>query len=169
MTNENNFPFIKERIAEIGSAIIYSMSNELITVPATIINILKIDDDGQLWFFINRPSRVMHDAEKKFPARLQFYRKGKPFYLKVSGCAGIDEDPDMFNQLSDDIKTNESSEAKQNMILVKLKITRVEYHEQKQLQPNRGIFQKALQYVYAYLFKPSHYYYQPLEINPELA
>jgi general stress protein 26 len=168
MFNENNLSFIKERISEIRSALIYSMSNELIKIPTSIISILKIDDDGQLWFFIKRPSELLLDTEKNFPARLQFYRKGKPYYLNVNGCAGIDENTDLINQFTDDMEKESSSTAMQNMMLVKLKITKVEYHEQKQSVPNRNILQIAIQRLYNTFLKPS-YHYHPMDINTELA
>ena len=168
MFQENNLAFIKERITEIRSALLYSMSDELIKLPTSIISILKMDDDGQLWFFVKRPSQLMHDTEKKFPAKLQFYRKGRPFYLMVSGCAGIDENNDLINTLSDDLEQGSSSLAMQNMMLVKLKITKAEYHEQKQPATKRGVLQNVFQYIHDALFKPS-YQYHPLEIKPELA
>ncbi|MCW3116539.1 MAG: hypothetical protein JWM28_621 [Chitinophagaceae bacterium] len=168
MFNENNLSFIKERISEIRSALIYSLSNELIKIPTSIISILKIDDGGQLWFFIKRPPEMMLDTEKKFPARLQFYRKGKPYYLNVDGCAGIDENTDLIHQFTDDLGGESSLVALQNMMLVKLKITKVEYHEQKQLTPNRSILQNILQKIYDAFTKPS-YQYRPLEITTELA
>ena len=110
----------------------------------------------------------MHDTEKKFPARLQFYRKGRPFYLMVSGCAGIDENSELINTLTADPEQGSTSQAMQNMMLVKLKITKVEYHEQKQPAPKRGLIQNAFQSIYDAIFKPS-YHYRPLEIKPELA
>jgi general stress protein 26 len=168
MSQENNLAFIKERISEIRSALLYSMSDELIRIPTSIISILRIDDEGQLWFFVKRPPQLMHDAEKKFPAKLQFYRKGRPFYLMVSGCAGIDESNDLIDKFTDDMEKGSSSLAMQNMMLVKLKITKAEYHEQKQPVPKRGMFKHLIQYLHDALFKPS-YHYRPLEIKTELA
>ena len=168
MFNDNGFLFIKERISEIRSALIYSMSSELVKIPTSIISILKADDDGHLWFFIKRPLAVMLDGEKKFPARLQFYRKGKPFYLNVDGSAGIDDDQQLISQFTDHMEKESSSVAMQNMMLVKLQITRAEYHEQKPLISGRNFLKNGLRRFYDALIKPS-YYYRPLEINTELA
>ena len=168
MFHDNSLAFIKERISEIRSALIYSLSDELIKFPTSIISILKIDDDGQLWFFIKRPVAMLIDAEMKFPARLQFYRKGKPFYLNVDGWAGIDEDQQLINQFTDYMENKSSSVAMQNMMLVKLQITRAEYHEHKPLVSDRNFIKNGLRRLYDGMMKPS-YYYRPMKLKPELA
>ena len=168
MFHENSLVFIKERISEIRSALIYSMSDELIKFPTSIISILRTDDDGHLWFFIKRPLAIMLDAEMKFPARLQFYRKGKPFYLNVDGWAGIDEDQQLINQFTDYMEKESSSVAMQNMMLVKLQITKAEYHEQKPLISGRNFVKNVLRRLYDSTVKPS-YYYRPMKLKPELA
>jgi general stress protein 26 len=167
MPTENNLGFIKERIGEIGSAILYSLSDELIKIPVSIITVLKVDEDGQLWFFVKRPVQNMYDHEKSFPARLQFYRKGKPFFIQVSGYAGVSENRET---ISDFIGPGQQTEdtAMHTLMLMKLKMTKAEYYENKQSFPKRNSLQGAFQNLYSSLFKHSNTY-RPFELNTEVA
>jgi general stress protein 26 len=167
MASENNLCFIKERIGEIGSAILYCMSNELIKIPACIITVLKVDEEGQLWFFVKRPMQKLYDHEKSFPARLQFYRKGKPFFIHVTGHAGINENGKTINNFTGLEKQTEDM-AMQNLLLIKLKMTKAEYYESKTSFPKRNRLQNIFQSLYSALFKPSNTY-RPFELNTEAA
>ena len=144
MITEDNLSFLKERINEIKSAILYSLTNELVKVPVSIISILRIDENGSLWFFVKRPSQLMTENEKSFPAHLQFYRKGKPFYIHVSGLAIIAEEKKTISEFAT-VQPDTESTALQNIALIKLKMIKVEYYEQKK-QPashavSKGLFQ----------------------------
>src|SRR5688572_5006106 len=79
MIPDNNLEFIRTRIYDIRTALLYSLSDDIIKLPTSLISVLKVDDKGQIWFLMNRPQQAMEKDEQKFPARLQFYRKGKPF------------------------------------------------------------------------------------------
>ena len=163
MVNENNLGFIKDRIGEIRSAILHSMSNELIKIPSSIITVLRADENGHLWFFIKKPVQVMFDHEKSFPVRLQFYRKGKPFYIHVTGYAEVSDNNEVINEF-----TNlEKDIAMQNLMLIKLKMTKIEYHEQKHPEPERFGVQHFFQRLYSSLFKPAGHYH-PFELNTEI-
>ena len=102
MATDNNLEFLRQKIYEIRSAVMYSMSNELVKIPNSIISVLKVDDEGQLWFLCTPPTYKVEECECEFPARLHFYRKGKFFHIEVSGKAtimnkeytGVPADPD---------------------------------------------------------------------------
>jgi hypothetical protein len=167
MANENNLGFIKNRIAEIRSAVLYSMSNELIKIPSSIITVLKVDEKEQISFFLNRPLQKMSDHEKIFPARLQFYRKGKPFYIQVSGNAGVSDNQETINEFTGLEKETENM-AMQNLMLVKLKIAKAEYYEQKSTSCKYNSLRNIFQGIYSSLFKSAGHY-RPFELNTEAA
>ena len=167
MAAENNLCFIKDRIGEIRSAILHCMSDELIKIPSSIITVLRVDENGQLWFFVKRPAQVMFDHEKSFPARLQFYRKGKPFFLHVTGYAGVSDNKEAINEFTNLEKETEDI-AMQNLMLIKLKMTKAEYYEQKPSTPERFIVHRFFQNLYFSLFKPAGHY-RPIELNTEIA
>lgn len=164
MPIDHNLPFIRNRITEIGSALLFSLSNELIRFPASIISVLKVDDDGHLWFFAKRPVMHLSQQEQCFPARLQFYRKGKPFYVEVVGFASVAEDKEIINGFSG-IQTELADIAMQNLMLVKLKINKAIYHEPKAVRRPKN-FVEDIRAFCAKRFRPS-YNYRSFEVNAE--
>ena len=143
------------------------MGNELVKIPSSIITVLRVDDDGQVWFFVKKPAQTMFDHEKSFPARLQFYRKGKPFYIHVTGYAGVSDDKETINEFTGLEKETEDI-AMQNLILIKLKMTKAEYYEPKPSFPKCNRLQNIFQSLYSALFKSSNTY-RPFELNTEAA
>jgi hypothetical protein len=122
-TTDSNLQFIREKIYEIRSAVMYSMSNELVKIPNSIVSVIKIDDEGQLWFLCMPPTYKIEECECVFPARLHFYRKGKLFHIEVSGKATI-----MNEECLDHTVTSfGSDEKKQKPVLIKLAMQNIEY------------------------------------------
>ncbi len=102
MTSDTNLQFIREKIYQIRTAIMYSMSNELVKLPNSIVTAVKIDDEGNLWFVCNKPSHELDQCPTTFPARLHFYKKGTYFHMEVSGKAEIvNNDYKVFAEHSD--------------------------------------------------------------------
>jgi hypothetical protein len=89
MSNDTNLQFIREKINQVRSAIMYSSSNELIRLPNNIVSAVNVDEEGQLWFVCDRPRYQPELYPSSFPARLHFYRKGQFFHIEVSGPARI--------------------------------------------------------------------------------
>jgi general stress protein 26 len=89
MATDSNLQFIREKIYQVRSAIMYSMSDEVIKFPNSIATAVRVDDEGQLWFLCKKPVQFVSECEQNFPARLKFYRKGISFFLEVSGKATI--------------------------------------------------------------------------------
>jgi len=84
-----NLQFIRQKIYQLRSAIMYSMSNELVKIPNSIATAIRVDEEGHLWFLCKRPMQFVSECEQHFPARLHFYRKGIRFFVEVSGKATI--------------------------------------------------------------------------------
>ena len=124
MTIDTNLQFIREKIYEIRSAVMYSMSNALVKIPNNIVTAIKVDDEGHLWFLSKRPLQYVDQCEQYFPARLVFYKKGIPYYLEVSGNAIIvNNEYHMYG--SDDLaETNE-----ERPVLIIMSMKNIEYRE----------------------------------------
>ena len=128
MLSETQLPFLQEKISDLRSALFFSLSNAVLKMPTTIVTALKVDEVGQVWFFVNRPMQNIQEFDKEFPARLEFFKKGKYFYLKIMGKACIVNDPEEVNglvSLNEEVKT----QAMTKLVLVKVKIQSVEYME----------------------------------------
>ncbi len=154
MNSDTNLKFIRERIYEIRSALIYSMSNSLIKLPTSIVTALNVDEDGQIWFLISRPLRHLNEQENEFPAKLQFYRKGKPFYMHVTGAAQIVNSEFMVNKLIE-AKQNIKDVAMGHLALMKMKINGVDYYENIPEKKAKNPVQSLLRQFYQWLFEPT--------------
>ena len=124
MSKDTNLQFIKEKINEVRSAIMYSSSDEVIRLPNNIVSAVKIDEEGQLWFVCDRPSYLPEQYPASFPARLHFYRKGKFFHIEVSGPARIVNNVQRDNSVSE------------NRMLIKMEMKNVIYTETPDRQKN---------------------------------
>lgn len=128
MLTENQLNFFREKIQELRSALLFNTSNAVLKLPPCIISTLRVDEAGQVWFFVNRPGQYLHEFDKEFPAKLNFFRKGKNFFLNLTGKAFIVSDPEELNELislDNDVK----QKAMANMVLIKFKIINVLYDE----------------------------------------
>jgi general stress protein 26 len=120
--------FLQEKIREIGSAIFFNLSNSVLKLPTSIVTSLEVDDYGFVWFFIQKPKQNVREFENEFPVRLDFFRKGKDCFLQVNGKGWVVTDPEEMNAfvtLPDEAKKLALNE----MVLVKVKITKAEYYE----------------------------------------
>ena len=75
----------------------------------------------------------MEEYDMEFPAKLDFYRKGKPFFLKISGLAQIVMDKEeMLNYIG--LPGNVDLPSLSKLLLVKVKVEHAEYFEAKARQ-----------------------------------
>ncbi len=123
MAIDNNLQFIREKIYEIKTAVMYSMSNGVVRLPNSIVQVVKIDEEGNLWFVCTPSMRQLDPAECVFPARLHFYRKGKFFRVEVSGKATI---------MNNEAVTTQPGE---KPLLIKMTMNNVEYNQAQEKRP----------------------------------
>ncbi len=123
MVIDSNFRFLSEKIAELKSAVMYSMSNSLVKLPNDVVTLVKIDEEGHLWFLSHSPAHLLKECEQVFPARLHFFRKGCDFFVEVSGKAQI------VNNVSSSGKLYTVRAKNKNAVLVKMSMVNIEYTE----------------------------------------
>lgn len=157
-----NISFLQQRIQEIGSALFYSLNSAVLKFPTTIVNTLKVDETGNIWFFINRPEQQLTEFDWEFPAKMQFYRKGKSYFLQIAGKACIVNDPEEVNGLQG-LPEDTRVKAFHELVLIKLKINVVQYHEYFDAQPKLSIWSRIYNWLFApaatsgsYTLQPSH-------------
>jgi hypothetical protein len=162
MLTENQLNFLREKIEELRSALFFNTSDAVLKLPSCVINTLQVDEAGQLWFFVNRPGQYLHEFDKEFPARLNFFRKGKQFFLNLTGKAFIISDPEELNQVisvDDEVK----QKAMAQMVLIKFKITNAEYDER--VMPGKGLVQKLRSQLSRMMLKEK-VVYKPYTLQP---
>ncbi len=121
--------FIQEKVRELEQALFFSMTDDVLKLPTCVVNVLSVDELGQIWFVVPKPVQHLHAFERVFPVKLDFFRKGRDFYLKVLGKAFIVTDPEELNAVEcipNDIK--QKAWRNQSMIL-KVCITHADYTE----------------------------------------
>ena len=149
--------FLQEKIMELQQALFHSCSESLLKLPVSIIQALHVDDLNQVWFMVRKPMQYLNEFDSAFPAKLHFYRKGKPFYMHVSGKAMIISDPEDLSCLFD-LPIDMSEVVKGSMVLVKMKVTETVFYPSKVCReatqkvklftlPQPSAFVKTLQYI----------------------
>ena len=158
---QNNLEFLQAKIQELRSALFYNTSNAVLKLPTSVVQALKVDEAGQVWFLVNRPEQYLHEFDRTFPAQLNFFKKGTRFYLQVRGKAFIVTDPDELKEvnISDDIR----KKAMNHEVLIKFKIMHAEYYD-RTVQTNT-ILQKVRISFGKWLFgeRPAH---RPYSLQP---
>ena len=142
MASDTNLQFIREKIYEIKHAVMYSMSNELVKIPNSIVTVLKVDNEGNLWFLCTPPAYRVEECECVFPARLQFYKKGKFFRLEVSGKATI---------MNNEYNAGDSEKSREKPILIKMNMSNIEYTVSEPKE--KGKIEAILETSYKWLLK----------------
>ena len=89
MENDYKLMFIKNKLQQIKSAVMYATNSNIVRLPNDIIEFESVDDDGLLWFSAHIPRHWVKAYELHFPAKLIFYRKGVDYYVEINGTAVV--------------------------------------------------------------------------------
>jgi general stress protein 26 len=159
---QNNLGFLQEKIQELRSALFFNTSNAVLKLPTCVVQALKVDEAGQVWFFVNRPEQYLHEFDRAFPSRLNFFKKGKSFYLQITGKAFIVTDPEELNEVvnvTDDVRFK----AMNNLVLIKFKIMHAEFYDRS--VPTNTMLQKVKTSFGKWLFGERPVY-RPYRLQP---
>jgi hypothetical protein len=135
MAADLNLQFIRGKINQLRTAVMYSMSNSVLRLPNGIVSAIKVDDEGNLWFISRGPLPQLQEYEQSFPARLCFYRKGYDFHVEVSGKATIVNN--QYVVTSD--KESPLERGDQKVLLVKMSMLNIEYGEPHTRRPKNKV------------------------------
>ena len=144
--------FLTEKIKELENALFMSESVALVSLPTHIVRNTEVDEDGNIWFIIPKPTQVVESFSKEMPAKLDFFKKGKEFFLKISGVASIAWSPEEMHGAVRNGELIKSFE-KDNVVAVKVRIETSEYVE-KTPKPNTNPLLQVGSQVYNWLLNP---------------
>ncbi len=151
---DENLVFLKEKIKDIRIALFKAEINSELQLPNNIIQTLKVEDDGTIWFFTSCSGEHAQSIDKSFYAYLDYYKKGTECRLQLSGKASIvEDDGEAFLTMS-----NYSKNIASRIVLVKMKIMQAEYFETKH-QHNVSWKEKVKGAFNQLFFNPSHKVY----------
>ncbi len=152
--HDHNLSFIQDKIKDISIALFKSEINSELQLPNNIIQTLKVEDDGHIWFFTSCTGNHAQSIEKSFYAYLDFYKKGTDCRIQLSGKASIIEDNDgEFLTIS-----NYSKSTASRLVLVKMKIMQAEYFENRN-STNHSWKEKLKGAFQHFFFSESHRVY----------
>ena len=157
MATNQQLTFLQEKIQEIGSAIFFNLSDSVLKLPTSLVTTLNVDDYGFVWFFLQKPKQNLKEFDNEFPVRLDFFKKGKSSYMQVIGKGWVVTDPEEMNSFVT-LPEETKQLAMNEMVLVKVKMTRAEYFEPG--SPNHSWWQHAVNTVSTW-FRPSNNQFRP--------
>jgi general stress protein 26 len=135
MLNQSDLRVLREKIQDLKHAIFFSQNTSVLRMATTIVTLWKMDELGQMWFFIPRPKQALQEFDREFPVRLEFFKKGRQFFLHVSGKAFIVTDPEEINGLvHEDIR----EQAADHLVLIKVRMLKADYFESTGELPRAG-------------------------------
>jgi hypothetical protein len=83
---------LKTKIMELQSALFFTESNSIVKLPTHVISDVELDNEGSIWFVIPKPPMHIEAYDKDMPAKLDFFKKGTDFFVKVRGTAILHTD-----------------------------------------------------------------------------
>jgi hypothetical protein len=153
MIQDISVQVLAEKMKELENALFVSETRSLSKLPAHIVQIAEVDEEGNAWFIIPRPTQVIESFDAAMPARLDFFKKGKGFYLKLRGLASLVQAEallprtPLFRELSGSFKNKK-------LLAVKLKMQSAEYFESASARPASNPVLQAGNRLYNRLINP---------------
>jgi general stress protein 26 len=145
--------FIEEKVMDLQNALFFSLSDAVLKIPSCVIKVLQADELGQLWFVIPKPSQLIHAFDKTFPVKLDFFKKGRDYYLKILGKAFVVNDPEEINNAECLHETIKHQATYNETVLIKVQMSHAEYVE---TAPGRTSTKAMLSQVRHKLFRWFH-------------
>ena len=90
---------LKNKILELQSALLFTESKSIVKLPTHVISDVELDSEGNIWFVIPKPAMHIEAYDKEIPAKLDFFKKGKDFFVKVRGIAYLQTDLKEANEM----------------------------------------------------------------------
>lgn len=124
---DENLGFLKDKISDIKIALFKSEIDSELTLPNNIIQTLRVEEDGTIWFFTTCKGNYARFLDKSFYAYLSYYKKDTGCRLQLGGKARI-----VDNSYEGLLSSGEDNDAEgYTSVLVKMKIMQAEYFENK--------------------------------------
>jgi general stress protein 26 len=151
MTQDMSISVLREKIKELENALFMSESNALVSLPTHIVRVSEVDEEGNIWFIIPKPTQVIESFSKEMPAKLDFFKKGSSFFLKISGIASIVWTAREMKEAN--LSKEFISSLKKGNVAVKVKVEFSDYTEKVTKQNPKSFLSVGTQ-VYNWLLNP---------------
>ena len=151
MIQDMSVSVLRGKIQELENALFMSESNALVSLPTHIVRVSEVDEEGNVWFIIPKPTQVVESFSKEMPAKLDFFKKGTSFFLKISGVASIVWTAKEMKEAN--LSEEFSGSLKKGNVAVKVKVELTEYIEKAPKATSNPLLNVGSQ-VYNWLLNP---------------
>jgi general stress protein 26 len=153
--------FLQKKIQELQSALFLTESDSLVKMPTHVVTAAEADDAGQIWFIIPKPSQDVNAFDKAFSAKLDFFKKGKGFYLKIQGMASIVTNKEEIKAINGISKEAREKMGEKEVVAIKVKILFADYFENLPKPSTSNWILTGTSHVYNWLFNSQYDYKNP--------
>jgi hypothetical protein len=137
---------LNQQIMDLGSALFFSEGKSELQLPVHIINNVVVDDQQQIWFLIHRPTQTLSEFDAVMPAKLDFFKKGMSYQVKVTGTAYIVDDAAKVAELAGEgVNT-------QSLVAIKVAISKADYLPTIQQKPAQSNWLKQTKMLSSFFF-----------------
>jgi len=136
---------------ELQSALFFNERTSIVKLPTHVISEIEIDEEEQIWFVIPKPIQHIDAFDKEIPAKLDFFKKGMDFFVKVTGTAYIITDREEIEYhptLSDEMKERMKGD---RVIVMKVRMQDTELVDNTP-QPTKSWFQASRSQLSSWFF-----------------
>ena len=127
MNESNQIGFISTRIKQLETAVVQSGSDNWLHLKDITVHAIDVDEGGYVWFTVLKPAESIAQYPSSFDVELNFYKKGMPFCLNLSGKAKLVSAPLEIRELPAYIQQQVTADR----LLVSVKIMNVDYYEEE--------------------------------------
>ena len=157
MKTDLNIKFLREKIEALQTALFINESSTLQKVSTHVIKVESVDQAGNIWFVVPFQGLFL-DAETVFAAKMDFFKKGSDFFVKVKGIASVIASEEEFPEsISAEIKKRV---ARKQAIVIRVRIQHADYYETSPKQPQNWIQQSGSQ-IFNWLLNPQYDHKNP--------
>ena len=116
---------LQKRLSELNNALFFEEGNALIKLPNSCVTDMAIEAT-EIFFLLPKPAQDISAFDVEFPARLDFFKKGKEFRIKIRGKATLIADPiEIASRCA--ASTQLQHKTIDNAIMIKVDIQYVDY------------------------------------------
>lgn len=119
---------LKKKLSELNSALFFAEGDALIKLSNHLITEMDINEAGEILFVIPRPDKDLAAFETEFPVRMEFFKKGKAFRLKVRGKGYmITDQTDIESRCAASTQLQGKAAGNEPVIMIKVLMQYVDY------------------------------------------
>src|SRR5690349_10624517 len=118
---------LKRKLSELNCALFFAEGDSLFKLPNHLVTEMDLNDDGEIRFAIPKPAQDIEAFDKAFPVRLEFFKKGIAYRLKLQGKGTIVEDSAEMEKWLATSSVRQEKAKNEAMIMIKMDVKFVDY------------------------------------------